>query len=63
MQLLISQGDDRLALGLGDEVENGVGAKFNFTPNRWLAVWYLTSTGGNNTVKRKAIYLRFVNVF
>ncbi len=45
------------------ENDIGGGAKFNFTANRWLALWYLTSTGGNNTVKTKAIYLRFVNIF
>ncbi len=45
------------------ENDIGGGAKFNFTPKRWLAVWYLTSTAGNNTVKTKSIYFRFVNIF
>lgn len=40
----------------------GGGAKFNFTPNRWLDVWYLAGVSGQNTVRTNAVYLRFVDI-
>lgn len=41
----------------------GGGVKFNFTPDRWLALWYDSGIEGQNTVKTAAVYLRFVNIF
>ena len=41
----------------------GGGAKINFTPGRWLSIWYNKGISGRNTVQTNAIYLRFVNVF
>ena len=41
----------------------GGGVKVNFTPNRWLDVWYDSGVAGVNTVKTNAVYFRFVNIF
>ena len=41
----------------------GAGVKANFTPDRWLDLWYDNGVAGVNTVKTNAVYLRFVNIF
>lgn len=41
----------------------GGGVKVNFTPGRWLDIWYNSGISGLNTLQTKALYLRFVNVF
>lgn len=41
----------------------GGGVKINFTPGRWLDVWYYKALDGQNTTKENAIYFRFVNIF
>jgi hypothetical protein len=41
----------------------GGGIKVNFTPNRWLDVWYDRGLAGVNTAQTNAVYFRFVNIF
>ncbi|TAL94804.1 MAG: transporter [Rhodanobacter sp.] len=41
----------------------GAGVKWNFSPKRWVAVWYGAGVSGRNTVRTNAAYLRFVNIF
>lgn len=41
----------------------GGGVKINFTPTRWLSVWYDSGISGQNTVQTNAVYFRFVNIF